>query len=185
VTSRVLAGTIRRRGGTDTDDLARALASSDKDLAEHDFAVNSVASALAPYCSGMFVAETPFVLRLPNVMHLASDITGVVRGQTSVIELAAAIHPSAAVCGTPTAAARQLIRDIECLDRGRYAGPVGWAGADGDGELGIALRCGQMTGPRALTLFAGCGIVADSDPAAELAETEAKLLPMRQALAEA
>jgi menaquinone-specific isochorismate synthase len=183
VTSRVLAGTIRRHGGSDAADLAEALATSGKDLAEHEYAVTSVAEALAPYCSAMNVPETPFVLRLPNVMHLASDITGVCRSQASVLELADAVHPSAAICGTPTEAARALIRELEGLDRGRYAGPVGWIGADGDGEIGLALRCGQLSEDgRRIVLYAGCGIVADSDPAAELAETEAKLLPMRQAL---
>jgi menaquinone-specific isochorismate synthase len=181
VTSRVLAGTIRRRGDSDANALADALAASGKDLAEHEFAVESVAQALAPHCSGMNVPEAPFVLRLPNVMHLATDITGVAGSGASVIRLAAAVHPSAAVCGTPTAAARQAIRDLEGIDRGRYAGPVGWIGADGDGDLGIALRCGQVHG-HTVRLFAGCGIVADSDPALEWAETEAKLVPMKQAL---
>ncbi|MDR1807990.1 MAG: chorismate-binding protein [Propionibacteriaceae bacterium] len=182
VTSRVLAGTIRRRGGSDADDLADALASSSKDLAEHEFAVASVAGALEPYCSGMNVPETPFVLRLPNVMHLASDITGVAQSGASVARLAEAVHPSAAVCGTPTGAARDLIRGLEGFDRGRYAGPVGWLGADGDGEIGLALRCGLLESDRTLRLYAGCGIVADSDPELELAETDAKLLPMKQAL---
>jgi menaquinone-specific isochorismate synthase len=183
VASRVLAGTIRRGGGSPAQDLAEALATSSKDLAEHEYAVASVAEALAPYCRAMNVPETPFVLKLPNVMHLASDITGVAQTDASVVRLADAVHPSAAICGTPTARARALIRQLEGLDRGRYAGPVGWIGADGDGEIGLALRCGQLSADgRHVRLYAGCGIVADSDPAAELAETEAKLLPMRQAL---
>jgi menaquinone-specific isochorismate synthase len=182
VTSRVLAGTVRRTGGSAGQALAEALATSAKDLAEHEFAVASVAEALAPFCSSMNVPEAPFVLRLPNVMHLATDITGVARSQASVLAMATAVHPSAAVCGTPTLAARQLIRQIEGLDRGRYAGPVGWIGANGDGAMGIALRCGQFETPQRLRLFAGCGIVADSDPVSELAETEAKFLPMKQAL---
>jgi menaquinone-specific isochorismate synthase len=183
VTSRVLAGTIRRLGHGDAEDLARALASSSKDLAEHEYAVASVARGLEPYCSAMNVPETPFVLRLPNVMHLASDITGVSRTPASVLELARAIHPSAAVCGTPTDQARRTIRELEGMDRGRYAGPVGWVGAGGDGDIGIALRCGQLSEDRlSLRLYAGCGIVADSAAAAELSETEAKLEVMRQAL---
>ncbi|MDR1512245.1 MAG: chorismate-binding protein [Propionibacteriaceae bacterium] len=182
VTSRVLAGTIRRHGPTDADDLALALASSSKDLAEHEFAVASVAGALAPHCSGMNVPETPSVLRLPNVMHLATDITGVARSDASAVALAAAVHPSAAVCGTPTDRARDLIRRLEGADRGRYAGPVGWIGRDGDGDLGIALRCGQLETPDTMTLFAGCGIVACSEPESEWAETAAKLAPMKQAL---
>lgn len=199
VTSRVLAGTIRRAGASDDEALLRAaqLARSSKDLEEHEYAVTSVAQALAPFCSSMNVPDAPFVLHLPNVMHLASDVTGVLArggsrtgsaradaaGPTS-LALAAALHPSAAVCGTPTAVARELIREIEGMDRGRYAGPVGWLGADGDGEWGIALRSAELSSsdPRTVRLFAGCGIVAASDPAAELAESEAKLEPLRYAL---
>ncbi|MFC0628592.1 isochorismate synthase [Kribbella deserti] len=185
ITSRVLAGTIRRTGD-DAHDLALAasLARSSKDLEEHEFAVRSVADALEPHCQSMNVPETPFVLHLPNVMHLASDVAGVAANGASALGLAAALHPSAAVCGTPTDVARDLISDIEGMGRGRYAGPVGWMDASGDGEWGIALRCGQADpqDPRRMRLFAGCGIVAGSDPAAELAESNAKLVPMRDAL---
>lgn len=192
VTSRVLAGTIRRTGD-DAADMARAaiLAHSSKDLEEHEYAVSSVARALAPFCSSSNVPDVPFVLSLPNVLHLASDVTGVLaapgdgRPHPSSLALAAALHPTAAVCGTPTDAARALITRIEGMDRGRYAGPVGWFGADGDGEWGIALRSGWVDpqDPHRVRLFAGCGVVAASDPAAELAESEAKLVPMRWALA--
>lgn len=188
VTSRVLAGTIRRTGDDDAD-MARAaiLAHSSKDLEEHEYAVASVAAALEPFCSSANVPDVPFVLPLPNVLHLATDVTGVLRPDEphpSSLALAAALHPSAAVCGTPTAAARAVIRDIEHMDRDRYAGPVGWIGADGDGEWGIALRSGRIDAadPRRVRIFAGCGVVAASDPAAELAESEAKLEPMRWAL---
>ena len=181
-TSRVLAGTIRRQGDESQEvALAQALAESSKDLTEHEYAVASVADALAPYCSGMNVPDQPYVLKLPNVMHLASDVTGVCRNGASSLAMAEALHPSAAVCGTPTASALALIRELEHLDRGRYSGPVGWIDTNGDGEWGIALRCGRIEG-RTATLYAGCGIVADSDPAAELAETRAKLIPMRDAL---
>ncbi len=186
VTSRVLAGTIRRAAGDGDADLnlAAALARSSKDLEEHEYAVTSVARALAPFCSGMHVPDAPYVLELPNVLHLATDVTAVARPGTSALGLAAALHPSAAVCGTPTDVARELIPALEHLDRERYAGPVGWVDAAGDGEWAIALRCGQVeeTDPRRIRLFAGCGIVAGSDPAAELAESVAKLLPMREAL---
>ncbi len=184
-TSRVLAGTIRRQGDeSDEQALAQALAESSKDLTEHEYAVASVADALAPYCSGMHVPDQPYVLKLPNVMHLASDVTGVCDSRASSLALAAALHPSAAVCGTPTGDALTLIRELEHLDRGRYTGPVGWIDAAGDGEWGIALRCGRIEAKTA-TLYAGCGIVADSDPEAELAETNAKLVPMRDALTQA
>jgi menaquinone-specific isochorismate synthase len=185
VHSRVLAGTIRRTGD-DVHDLALAgsLARSSKDLEEHEYAVRSVARALMPFCSGMNVPDAPYVLQLPNVLHLATDITAVADKRVASLALAAALHPTAAVCGTPTDSARSLIAELEHLDRERYAGPVGWIDAKGDGEWAIALRCGQLseTDPRQIRLFAGCGIVAGSDPAAELAESNAKLIPMRDSL---
>jgi menaquinone-specific isochorismate synthase len=111
-------------------------------------------------------------------------VTGVAADTSSSLTLAAALHPTAAVCGTPTTEAAALISEIEGLDRGRYAGPVGWIDASGDGEWGIALRCAEIDpyDPARLRLFAGCGIVAGSDPEAELAESVAKLVPMRDAL---
>jgi menaquinone-specific isochorismate synthase len=141
-----------------------------------------VSDALDPYCSSMTVPESPFVLHLPNVMHLATDVAGVVRDSgATVLELAAALHPSAAVGGTPTKLAVEMIAEIEGMERGRYAGPVGWMDARGDGEFAIALRSAEIDGNR-VRLFAGCGIVADSDPEAELAETQAKFVPVRDAL---
>jgi menaquinone-specific isochorismate synthase len=187
VTSRVLAGTIRRTGDDARDlRLAATLARSSKDLEEHEYAVRSVADALAPHCTSMNVPEAPFVLHLPNVMHLATDVAGVVdpddAGTTS-LELAAALHPSAAVGGTPTPLATALITELEGMDRGRYAGPVGWRDASGDGEWGLALRSGLLSeSGETVRLFAGCGIVADSNPADELAEAQAKFLPVRNAL---
>jgi menaquinone-specific isochorismate synthase len=184
VTSRVLAGTIRRTGDDEHDlALAATLARSSKDLEEHEYAVRSVADALAPHCSSMNVPEAPFVLHLPNVMHLATDVAGVVHDTdgANVLELAASLHPSAAVGGTPTKIAVEMIAEIEGMDRGRYAGPVGWMDARGDGEFGIALRSAELDGAR-VRLFAGCGIVADSDPEAELAEAQAKFVPVRDAL---
>ncbi len=185
VTSRVLAGTIQRTGDDARDlALAASLARSSKDLEEHEYAVRSVAQALAPHCSSVNVPESPFVLHLPNVMHLATDVAGVLADSTTSLGLAASLHPSAAVCGTPTDRASAVIAELERMDRGRYAGPVGWMDAAGDGDWGIALRCGAFDRADAsrLRLFAGCGIVAGSDPAMELAESEAKLIPMKQAL---
>ncbi len=184
-TSRILAGTIRRSGSEETDlKLASSLARSSKNLAEHELAVASVAEALAPLCSGMNVPESPYVLELPNVLHLATDVTAVAHDDASSLRLAAALHPSAAVCGTPTSVARAAIAELEGLDRGRYSGPVGWIDSDGDGEWAIALRCGMVdpVDPRQIELFAGCGIVEGSDPVEELAETKAKLVPMVSAL---
>lgn len=183
VTSRVLAGTIGRTGDDEHDlALAAGLARSSKDLEEHEYAVTSVADALRPHCTSMNVPETPFVLHLPNVMHLASDVTAVLGAHATSLELAEALHPSAAVCGTPRAAADALIAELESMDRGRYAGPVGWLSADGDGEWGIGLRSGAVEGTHQVRVYAGCGIVAGSVPASELAETDAKFRPMREAL---
>ncbi|GAA1797605.1 chorismate-binding protein [Nocardioides hankookensis] len=184
VTSRVLAGTIRRTGDDERDlALAATLARSSKDLEEHEYAVRSVADALEPHCSSMNVPEAPFVLHLPNVMHLATDVAGVVHDSATVssLQLAEALHPSAAVGGTPTPVATALIAEIEGMDRDRYAGPVGWMDTSGDGEWGIALRSARVDGST-VRLFAGCGIVADSDPEAELAEAQAKFVPVRDAL---
>ena len=184
VTSRVLAGTIRRTGDDGRDlALAATLARSSKDLEEHEYAVRSVADALEPHCSSMNVPEAPFVLHLPNVMHLATDVAGVVHDSATVssLQLAEALHPSAAVGGTPTDVAVDLIAELEQMDRGRYAGPVGWMDGHGDGEWGIALRSATVEGTT-VRLFAGCGIVADSHPESELAETQGKFVPVRDAL---
>ena len=187
VTSRVLAGTIRRTGDEERDlALAGSLTKSSKDLEEHEYAVRSVAEALEPFASSTNVPDAPFVLHLPNVMHLATDVTGVINDTASkvdIFKLVAALHPSAAVCGTPTDIARDLITELESMKRGRYAGPVGWVDAHGDGEMGIALRCGQIAPDgRSIRVFAGCGIVAGSSAEQELAESQAKLLPIRSAL---
>ncbi|QKW36171.1 isochorismate synthase [Actinomadura sp. NAK00032] len=182
IESLVLAGTTPR-GDTPADDHARAdrLAGSAKDREEHRYAADMVRDALTPLCSHLTVPHQPELLTLPNVMHLASPIRGRLAADRSVLDVVAALHPTPAVCGTPTDTALDLIRELEGMDRGRYAGPVGWVDARGDGEWGIALRCAEIDGTRA-RLFAGCGIVADSDPAAELAEAHAKFRPMRYAL---
>jgi len=187
VTSRVLAGTIRKTGNEDRDlTLAASLAKSSKDLEEHEYAVRSIADALAPFCSSTNVPESPFVLHLSNVMHLATDVTGVLNDsakQADIFTLIEKLHPSAAVCGTPTEEAKQMIKKLEQMNRGRYAGPVGWIDAHNDGEVAIALRCGELSGDRKMIrIFAGCGIVAGSDPVNEFAESQAKLMPMRTAL---
>jgi menaquinone-specific isochorismate synthase len=185
VTSRVLAGTIPKTGDDEKDlALAASLARSSKDLEEHEYAVRSVAEALEPFCSSTNVPESPFVLHLANVMHLATDVTGALiesKQHIDAFALLQSLHPSAAVCGTPRNIAFDIIDEIEGMNRGRYAGPVGWIDASGDGELGIALRTGQVT-EREIRIFAGCGIVAGSNPEKELEESNAKMLAMRSAL---
>lgn len=187
LSSRVLAGTAAR--GADAEDarLADALVHSAKDLAEHEYAVASLAQALRPFCATLDVPSSPQLLTLPNVRHLSTDVRGTQRRDSTagLLDLVDAVHPTAAVCGTPTPAAARVIAELEGMDRGRYAGPVGWLDARGDGEFGLALRCAQLTGGDGgaqARLFAGCGIVAGSDPEAELVETKNKLAAFQAAL---
>jgi menaquinone-specific isochorismate synthase len=186
VHSLVLAGTTPR-GGTAQADLAlgQTLLASAKDADEHSYAVQDVRAVLRPLCADLRVDARPSLLRLTNLQHLATRVDGTLAdgeaATRSALALAAALHPTAAVCGTPLETAMDLIRELEGFDRGRYAGPVGWMDSRDDGEWGIALRCGRLDGPN-VRLFAGCGIVAASDPAAELAEAQSKFWPMRYAI---
>jgi menaquinone-specific isochorismate synthase len=185
VSSVVLAGTIPRgRDAAEDAALGARLLGSAKDVAEHEYAVAGVRATLAPLCETLTVDPRPSLLRLANVQHLATRVRGRLAGsgtEHSVLALVAALHPTGAVCGTPTETAMELIRELEGMDRGRYAGPVGWIDAQGNGEWCIALRCAEIEGSRA-RLFAGCGIVAGSDPEAELAEAQTKFRPMQFAL---
>ena len=181
VLSRVLAGTIKRDESATDSELATTLLQSGKDLDEHEFAVSSVATSLALHCTDMNVPKTPKVLRLANVAHLATDISGTLVDAAPALVLAGSLHPSAAICGTPTGRAKSLIQELEQMDRNRYTGPVGWINSKGDGELGIALRCAEIKENTA-RLFAGCGIVSGSTPEDELIESNAKFSAMRDAL---
>ncbi len=185
VSSLVLAGTMRR-GATAAEDaeLAAALLGSAKENEEHGYAAASLHDAIAPLCRTLRIAPRPELIRFANVQHLGTRVQGTLATDHSALALVAALHPTAAVGGTPTDTAVELIRELENMDRERYAGPVGWVDADGNGEWGIALRCAQLAGNRA-RLFAGGGIVAGSDPAAELAETQVKFRPMQTALEQA
>jgi menaquinone-specific isochorismate synthase len=182
VSARVLAGTQSRgRDAVADHDQAAALATSAKDLDEHHFALTSVVQALEPHVRTLSTSESPFTLKLPNLWHLASDVEGELSDGSSSLDLIAALHPTAAVAGTPTDTALALIEELEPFDRGRYAGPVGWVGADGDGEWAVALRCAQITEDGDITAYAGAGIVAESDPEHELVETRMKFRPMVEA----
>jgi menaquinone-specific isochorismate synthase len=143
--------------------------------------VQSVLDALRPHSPNLATSELPFTLKLPNLWHLATDVAGTLNDGSTSLDLIDALHPTAAVAGAPTADAVDLIDELEPFDRGRYAGPVGWVGADGDGEWAIALRCAQVSPNGNLTAYAGCGIVADSDPDRELAETTMKFRPIVEA----
>lgn len=170
-----LAGSAPRSGDPREDrENARALGSSAKDREEHAIVVEHVAAVLRPLCQELRHDPEPQLLPTANVWHLSTRFSGRLRRPApSALDLVTALHPTPAVCGTPTAFARDLIRELEPFDRAFYAGPVGWVDADGDGEWAIALRCAELVGERA-TLYAGAGIVADSDPERELDETERK-----------
>lgn len=182
VESLVLAGTARRgRDSNEDEELGRALFASSKERSEHSLAVDTVRDVLSLVCADLKLEEDPSLLRLANVQHLATHVLGELADRLTALELAGQLHPTAAVCGVPASDAMALIRSLEGFDRGRYAGPIGWVDASGDGEFAIALRCAEISGDVA-RLFAGNGIVADSDPEAELAETNMKLDAMRRAM---
>ncbi|WP_260980360.1 isochorismate synthase MenF [Microbacterium paludicola] len=189
VTARVLAGTIGRGADADEDAAASAhLASSTKDIDEHEYAVQSLLASLRPHVRAMASSEQPFLLKLPNLFHLATDVEAELSDGGSALDLVGALHPTAAVAGTPTPAAVAAIRELEPFDRGRYAGPVGWIDGNGNGEWAIALRCAQFVAGDdgadiAVTAYAGAGIVAASDPETELLETRVKFRPLVDALA--
>ncbi|MFJ6453472.1 isochorismate synthase MenF [Paenarthrobacter sp. NPDC091669] len=189
--ARVLAGTLDRRDadgmdGSPMEYAERVLAGSEKQRHEHEIAIDSLTRQLAPFSDAMNSHSEPFILELPNVWHLASDVKAEladIEGHVpTCLALINALHPTAAVCGTPTLVAGALIRKLEHLDRGPYAGPVGWLDAAGNGEWGIALRGAVIEDANTVRLYAGCGIVEGSQPEAELAETWAKFRPMLEAL---
>ena len=153
-----------------------SLLGSRKDRDEHGLARASVVRALAPHTSSLEAGE-PFALELPNLWHLATDLHGELSDGSNALDLVAALHPTAAVGGTPTDRAVATIAELEPFDRGRYAGPVGWIDGNGSGEWAIALRSAQVA-DGTVTAYAGAGIVGDSVPAQELAETELKLRPI-------
>jgi menaquinone-specific isochorismate synthase len=182
VTARVLAGSAARGVDAASDQAASlALATSAKDLDEHRFAVQSVLASLQGHARGVVASELPFALKLPNLWHLASDVEGALADGSSVLDLAAALHPTAAVAGTPTEAAMAAIRELEGLDRRRYGGPVGWVDGAGNGKWAIALRSAEVAPDGTVTAYAGAGIVAESDPEQELAETRLKFRPVVEA----
>jgi menaquinone-specific isochorismate synthase len=177
--TRVLAGS-RARGGSERADQQAAdeLYRSSKDLDEHRFAVHSVVEALKTLTSHVAADELPFTLKLPNLWHLATDIAATLPPGKTGLDAVAALHPTAAVAGSPTQQALDIINSLEPFDRGRYAGPVGWVDHRGDGEWAIALRCAQWSEDGTITAHAGAGIVPGSDPESELLETGLKFQPI-------
>jgi menaquinone-specific isochorismate synthase len=183
VRSRPLAGTTPRAGSGDGDDeMVPRLMSSSKERQEHRLVVDAVSAALAPYCDDLTVPDVPGVIPFGTLAHLGTLITGRLRQPwPTALDLVAAIHPSPAVGGTPTVAALEYIAAAEGLDRGRYAGPVGWVDAEGDGCWAVGIRSAHIEGRRA-RLLAGVGVVAESDPLTELAESDLKFQPMLAAI---
>ena len=181
LSARVLAGTVD--GGTGLQRAREMLLEDPKQRDEHRLAAQSLLDQLAPVAQHLHAQDPPAVLQLPNVFHLSTDVTGRLTAEQPALLVAERAHPTAAICGTPTATAAELISTLEELDRGAFSGPVGWIDAYGNADFGIALRGGilEEQGTQ-IRLFAGCGIVAGSDPEEELAETWAKMRPMLGAL---
>lgn len=187
VMSRVLAGSAPQNGNPDHNfHVRQQLADSTKDQHEHQLAVDSVEDVFRARQLTL-TGNRSHIIELRNVAHIATDVHASTDGLGSILDLIHDLHPTAAVGGTPRKEATEWIRSVERMDRGRYAGPVGWVGADGHGEVGLALRCGQLLQPcehglHQLQLFAGCGIVSESDSGAEVAESEAKFDALRTIL---
>jgi isochorismate synthase len=180
--SMALAGTIRR-GESDAEDaaLGQQLLADPKERGEHAIVVDSLRESLAGVCTSVVADAEPRIERLSNVQHLLTSVRGQVRPETNALDLVQAVHPTPAMGGSPRAAALDYIRQFEQLDRGWYTGAFGWLDSRGEGDFVVAIRSALVRGARA-TLFAGCGIVADSEPAREFAESELKLRPMLSAL---
>jgi len=181
-----LAGSTERAADRDEDlALGNALRRDPKERHEHALVVRALQTGLAPYCLAVTAPEEPSLMRMPNVQHLHTPVEGVLRGDSHILELAQCLHPTPAVGGVPQASILQRIRSTEAFDRGWYAGPVGWMDAGGGGDFAIAIRSALMTdvvstsnGARQVLLYAGCGIVAGSDPDAEYQESRLKLRPL-------
>jgi len=182
IRSNPLAGSTKRRSDPDEDQLAsRRLLQSNKDNFEHKLVVDEIQEALEPVCKALSTPAAPALMNTSTMWHLSTLITGELQNRrTSALQLACRLHPTPAVCGYPTAESRSLIGDLEPFDRGVFSGAVGWCDSEGNGEWAVAIRCGTVR-DRTIRLFAGAGIVEDSDPESEWAETEAKLGTMLRA----
>jgi len=176
VRAQPLAGTAPRGGDPAADArLAASLLASAKDREEHRITIDSLHDVLLPFCSYLDEEPEPSIVAVANVQHLATSVEGRLSSPPApALELASALHPTPAVGGDPKDTALATIRAEEQMDRGRYAGPVGWTDAEGNGRWAVGIRSAEVHG-RIARVFAGNGIVADSDPTTELAETRAKL----------
>ena len=181
VSSACLAGSAPRgKDAREDDALGQRLLASAKDRREHSLVVQTLREGLAGLCSDLAWDDSPALVKLPNVQHLGTSFTGVSSPGLHVLDFVQRLHPTPAVGGVPPAAAMQAIRSLEGMDRGWYAGPIGWMDRRGEGEFGVALRCALLRGDSAV-LYAGAGIVAGSDKDREWAELELKLNAVRAA----
>jgi isochorismate synthase len=177
-----LAGSAARGQGEAEDALlAQTLLGHPKERDEHAAVVDRLRDTLGDLCEGLHVSEVPVVMRTVDIQHLHTAMHGRLREPTTILEVAGRLHPTPAVAGLPVDAALDWIRSAEALDRGWYAGAVGWVDRGGDGEFAVAIRSALVTGQTAF-VFAGCGIVAGSDPEREYEESQIKMRPMLRAL---
>lgn len=182
VVSHPLAGSAPRHTNPFKDAAAgQELLRSPKDLHEHSHVVRAVARSFRLLAHNVVVPEGPSLVSTPVIWHLGTRIVGKLRDGISPLELAYAMHPTPAVCGWPSRAARSVIGELESFSRGLYAGLIGWIDAEGHGEWALTLRCGVLKGKRA-TLYAGAGIMEDSSPEAEHLETDVKFSTFAEAL---
>lgn len=178
-----LAGSMPRYSDPDRDqESARTLAASAKDQGEHQVVVEDVVETLRPYVRNLSVPAGPSIIPTPSVWHLATRISGeLIDPDVTALHLATALYPTPALCGAPRTSAYETITGLEPFDRGFYGGAVGWCDARGDGQFAVAIRCAELSGSSML-LYAGCGIMPDSDPAMELDESTAKFRTLLSAM---
>lgn len=180
--STCLAGSIRRGKTVQEDEqFGEWLLRDEKNLHEHRFVVQMIKEAMEAVCERVDMPTSPELLKLPNIQHLYTPVVGEHCRVSSILSLVEKMHPTPALGGTPREAAVKEIREVEPLDRGWYAGPIGWMDTKGNGEFAVAIRSGLLQG-QDVSIFAGCGIVGDSDPISEYEETKVKFTPMLSAL---
>ncbi|RDE32185.1 isochorismate synthase [Parageobacillus thermoglucosidasius] len=177
-----LAGSIRRGKTLQEDEqLGQWLMRDEKNLREHQFVVQMMKEAMGSVCKRVQIPASPQLLKLQHIQHLYTPVIGEKCHAASVLSIVEQMHPTPALGGTPREKAIKEIRETEPLDRGWYAAPIGWMDAEGNGEFAVAIRSGLFQGKEAF-IFAGCGVVGDSDPMSEYEETKVKLTPMLSAL---
>ncbi|MFI8686124.1 isochorismate synthase MenF [Rossellomorea sp. NPDC077527] len=182
ILSTCLAGSIARGDTLESDEkLGEALLEDEKNRFEHQLVVESIEDALKPFCNELTIPTSPQLMKLKDIQHLYTPVIGQASEHTSLLNLVEKLHPTPALGGVPRDKALHVIRQEEEMDRGLYAGPIGWMDAYGNGEYAVALRSGLLQRDKAY-LYAGCGIVADSEPESEFKETQMKFRPMLRAL---